>query len=50
MAAISLRCDRPIFSALAASLRRWSSLNLGLLPNCSLGTLTSSWRYSITFC
>jgi len=24
--------------------------SLGFLPSCSLRTLTSSWRYSITFC
>ena len=47
---LAKRRDRPILLVLAASLRRWSSLNLGFLPSCSFKTLTSYWRYSITFC
>src|ERR1019366_8089113 len=33
-----------------ASLRRWSSLNLGLFPNCSFRTFISSRRYWMTSC
>jgi hypothetical protein len=44
------RRDRPILLALAASLPRWPSLNLGYLPSCSFRILSSSLRYSITWC
>ena len=42
MAAVDLSRSSPIFLALAASLRWWSSLNLGFLPTCSLRTSTAS--------